>query len=249
MDIQFKLENFEGPLDLLLHLIEKNKVDIYDIPISELTDQYMNYISEIKNRDMENMSEFLTMAATLLVIKSNMLLPKVSTNDEDDEVDPREELINKLIEYKKFKKVAEILDEKQQFCENYLFKVPDNELISKIRETQPKEISEILDGVDLNMLYQALQDVLKRQEVKRDKVRSGFNSVQRDLFTIEDKIQYITDLLFLKKEFKFVDAFKRDASKSEIVVTFLAVLELIKIKKINVKQKNNFDDILISLVG
>lgn len=247
MDIEFKLEVFEGPLDLLFHLIEKNKIDIYDIPIGELTDQYMEYISDLKNRNMDNMSEFLIMAATLLEIKSKTLLPKPQTAKEDEE-DPREELVNKLLEYKKFKKIAEIFDEKQQFSEVYLFKSADSEIISKIKENTPKEIDEILNGVNLDMLYRALQDVLKRQDIRKDKIRSGFNSVSRDLFTINDKIQYISDLLFLKKEFKFREAFKKDASKSEVVVTFLAVLELIKIKKISVTQKNNFDEIYISAV-
>ncbi len=246
MDIEFKLETFEGPLDLLFHLIEKNKIDIYDIPIGEITNQYMMYISDLSNKDMDNMSEFLLMAATLIEIKSNMLLPKVPLSDDEEENDPREELVRKLIEYKKVKMAAEIFDEKQQFAEVYLFKAPDSEIIDKIRENQPKEISEILDGIDLVMLYQAFRDVLKRQDIKKDKIRGGFNSVKRDLFTVEDKIQYISDLLFLKKEFKFSDAFKKDASKQEIVTTFLAVLELIKIKKIIVKQNNNFDDIFIS---
>ncbi len=246
MDIEFKLETFEGPLDLLFHLIEKNKIDIYDIPIGEITNQYMMYISDLSNKNMDNMSEFLLMAATLIEIKSNMLLPKVPLSDDEEENDPREELVRKLIEYKKVKMAAEIFDEKQQFAEVYLFKAPDSEIIDKIRENQPKEISEILDGIDLVMLYQAFRDVLKRQDIKKDKIRGGFNSVKRDLFTVEDKIQYISDLLFLKKEFKFSDAFKKDASKQEIVTTFLAVLELIKIKKIIVKQNNNFDDIFIS---
>ncbi len=247
MNIEFKLEVFEGPLDLLFHLIEKNKIDIYDIPIGELTDQYMEYISDFKNKTMDNMSEFLIMAATLLEIKSKTLLPKTQTAKEDEE-DPREELVNKLIEYKKFKKIAEIFDEKQQFSEVYLFKDADDKIISKIKENTPKEIDEILNGVNLDMLYRALKDVLKRQDIRKDKIRSGFNSVSRDLFTISDKISYISDLLFLKKQFKFHEAFKKDASKSEVVVTFLAVLELIKTKKISVTQKNNFDEIYISAI-
>jgi len=245
MDIEFKLEAFEGPMELLFHLIEKNKIDIYDIPISELTEQYMAYISDFSNRDMENMSEFLVMAATLIEIKSNMLLPKTVAEEDDDGTDPREELVKRLIEYKKAKKAAEIFYEKQHSAETYIFKTPDYDIISKARKERPLEISEILYGVDLIMLYQAFRDVLKRQDVKKDKIRSGFNSVNRDLFTVEDKIQYISDLLFLRKEVRFSDVFKKDVSKSEVVVTFLAVLELIKINKVFVKQNNNFDDIFI----
>ncbi len=239
MNIEFKLEAFEGPMELLLHLIEKNKIDIYDIPIKELTEQYMAYISDFSKRDMENMSEFLVMAATLIEIKSNMLLPKSAPKDDEDETDPREELVRRLIEYKKAKKAAEFFYETQKSAEVYIFKKPDTDIILKAREASPPEISEILDGVDLAMLYEAFRDVLKRQDVKRDKIRGGFNSVNRDLFTVEDKIQYISDLLFLKKEIKFSEAFKKNVSKPEVVVTFLAVLELIKIKKVFVKQYNN----------
>ncbi len=247
MDVNFKLEVFEGPLDLLFHLIEKNKIDIYDIPIGSVTEQYMEYISEIKNKSMENMSEFLVMAATLLEIKSNMLLPKTSVLEEEDS-DPRDDLVNRLIEYKKFKKASEMFNEKQFFGEAYIFKTPDEDIMARIKEKQPIEIFEILDGVTLAVLYDAFREVLKRQDIKRDKIRSGFNSVTRDLFTVEDKIRHISDLLFLKSEFRFEEAFKNDASKSEIVVTFLAVLELIKIKKISIRQESNFDDIFIMAV-
>lgn len=248
MDIEFKLEAFEGPMELLLHLIEKNKIDIYDIPIGEITEQYMSYISDFSNRDMENMSEFLVMAATLIEIKSNMLLPKTVSAEEDDGTDPREELVRRIIEYKKAKRAAEIFYERQESAETYLFKTPDYGIISKARKSMPMKISEILDGVDLEMLYQAFRDVIKRQDIKRDKIRGGFNSVGRDLFTVEDKIQYISDLLFLKREIIFTEVFKKNVSRSEVVVTFLAVLELIKIKKVFVRQNNNFDDIFISAV-
>jgi len=245
MEVNFKLEGFEGPLDLLFHLIEKNKINIYDIPIGEVTDQYLAYIADIKNKNMDNMSEFLIMAATLLEIKSNMLLPK-KTDDQEEEEDPRAELVNRLIEYKKFKKVAEVFDERQNFGDVYIFKKPDDVIIEKIKEKQPPEISDILDGVTLSALYDTFRDVLRRQDKKRDKLRSSFNSVERDLFTVEDKIQYISHLLFLKNEFKFAEALRKDSPKSEVVVTFLAVLELIKIKKISIKQKCNFDDIFIT---
>lgn len=248
MDIEFKLEAFEGPMELLLHLIEKNKIDIYDIPIGEITEQYMSYISDFSNRDMENMSEFLVMAATLIEIKSNMLLPKTVSAEEDDGTDPREELVRRIIEYKKAKRAAGIFYERQESAETYLFKTPDYGIISKVRKSMPMKISEILDGVDLEMLYQAFRDVIKRQDIKRDKIRGGFNSVGRDLFTVEDKIQYISDLLFLKREIIFTEVFKKNVSRSEVVVTFLAVLELIKIKKVFVRQNNNFDDIFISAV-
>ena len=188
------------------------------------------------------------MAATLIEIKSNMLLPKTVSAEEDDGTDPREELVRRIIEYKKAKRAAEIFYERQESAETYLFKTPDYGIISKVRKSMPMKISEILDGVDLEMLYQAFRDVIKRQDIKRDKIRGGFNSVGRDLFTVEDKIQYISDLLFLKREIIFTEVFKKNVSRSEVVVTFLAVLELIKIKKVFVRQNNNFDDIFISAV-
>lgn len=247
MDIEFKINGFEGPLDLLFHLIEKNKIDIYDIPIKELTDQYMEYISDFSNRNMENMSEFLVMAATLIEIKSSMLLPKLKTDDsEEEEEDPREELVRKLVEYKKIKAAAEIFNERQKSVKDYIFKNPDTKLIEKIIEGGAKEISEILDGADLVMLYKTFKDVLKRQDKRRDRIREGFDSIKRDLFTVEDKIQYISDLVFIRKKFRFSEILKKSVSRSEAVVTFLAVLELIKIRKILVKQDNNFEDILIS---
>jgi len=245
MNVEFKLEAFEGPLDLLLHLIDKNKIDIYDIPVGELTEQYISYISDMKNRNMENMSEFIVMAATLVEIKTNMLLPKVI--DEEEETDPREELVNRLEEYKRFKKAAEILGENQRFGEAYIFKGPDLKIMSEFKNKK-KDISEIIGEADISALYQAFLEVLKRREIRRDNIRSGFDSVERDLFTIEDKIQYISDLIFLRKKFRFVEAFKENVSRQEIVITFLAVLELIKVKRISVTQEKNFDDIFISAV-
>lgn len=242
--INVKLESFEGPFDLLFHLIEKNKIDIYDIPIAELTDQYMEYIYSFDKGDMESISEFILMSATLIEIKSKMLLPSLKT--EDNEEDPRDELVLRLIEYKKYKRISEILNEKQSIAGKEYFKNPDKSLFEIIKEKRNKNIDDILNGADIEMLFKAFEDVLKRQEIKTDKVRSKFNSVPKDLFTIKDKIQYIEDLLKINNEISFNKIFRKNSPKTEKIVTFLALLELIKLKKIHIKQKYIFDEIIIS---
>ena len=246
MDINIKLDAFEGPMELLLHLISKNKMNIYDIPIAELTDQYLSCIDTLDPNSMESMSEFLVMAATLIEIKSRMLLPRPEDDEEEEEGDPREALVNRLIEYKRFKEMAGELDERQKDAGYSYYKLPDKELIDKIRKDVPKSIDDILYGADMDMLMDAFKEVLRRREVRTDKVRAGFNSVTREIFTIEDKIKHITNLLTLNSRITFRSVFRRKASKNEIVVTFLAMLELIKIKKIYIQQDHLFDEIVIS---
>lgn len=244
-DLNVKLESYEGPFDVLFRLIEKNKIDIYDIPISQLTDQYMEFIQSMETDDMDSMSEFIVMAAALLEIKSKMLLPKEEKEDKEEE-DPREELVRRLLEYKRFKKAAEILHEKDKTAGTSFFKEADKTILSEIKDIVPKDINEILNGADLNMLYAAFEEVLKRREDKRDKIRSGFNSVKKAVFSINDKISYITDLLIVNNRLSFKDIFRTDTTRAEVVVTFLAMLELIKIRKINVKQDSVFDEIIIT---
>ena len=244
MEINFKLDAFEGPMELLLHLIAKNKMNIYDIPIAELTDQYLEYIDMLDLTSMESMSEFIVMASTLLEIKSRMLLPKETEEEED--IDPREALINRLIEYKRFKDMADELNFRQKYAGYSYYKLPDKELIEKLRKDAPKSIDDILYGANMEMLAAAFEDVLRRQEIKTDKVRAGFNSVTREIFTIEDKKKHIANLLALNAQITFKSIFRKKASKNEIVVTFLAMLELIKIKEIFIKQEGLFDEIFIT---
>lgn len=245
MELNIKLDSFEGPMDLLYSLIIKNKIDIYDIPIAEITDQYIHYVNEMEKANMDNISEFVVMAATLIEIKSKMLLPK-ELDENDEEIDPRAELVQRLVEYKKFKKLAVEFDSKQKSTGFSFYKKEDSNIISQVRKSVPKEISDILKGADMDMLFNAFKEVLRRQEVKTDKVRSGFNSVKREEFSIEDRIQYIKNLLILNDTVKFFDIFSDSCSKNEIIVTFLAMLELIKIKMIYIKQENLFDDIVIA---
>ncbi|NLK97973.1 MAG: segregation/condensation protein A [Epulopiscium sp.] len=245
MSITVKLEAFEGPFDLLFHLIEKNKINIYDIPISLIADQFIEYIDAMQERNMENISEFLVMAATLLEIKSKMLLPSPKKEEEEEE-DPREELVNKLLEYKKIKHFSEELKIRQIEAQKVFYRnstLPQH--IKDILQDTPVDISEVLDGVTLQNMFSIFQDLLKRKEKKVDTIRSGFKSVQRDIYKIEDKITYILDLLVIYPVIHFHELFYEDSDKMEIVVTFLALLELIRSKQVKIEQKNPFKDILI----
>lgn len=242
-EINVKLEVFEGPMELLYHLIEKNEIDIYDIPIAELANQYIDYIQRFPY-DMDSMSSFLVMASSLLEIKSKLLLPSLKT-EEDEETDPREELVKKLLEYKRFKEISEILKSRFLSEGNLIFKETDEE-IKNIIGLKSINTEEILDGVSMDTLYRIFEDVLSRKELKVDKIRSSFGSIKRDSYTIEEKIQTIQNMLYKKKKFEFREIFKNDTEKMEVVVTFLALLELIKQKEVKVNQDKTFDKIFIS---
>ncbi len=246
-DITVKLEAFEGPLDLLYHLIEKNEIDIYDIPISMITEQYLAYLQEAKERDMENMSEFLLMAATLLEIKSRMLLPNPK-KEEEEEKDPRDELVTRLIEYKRFKEVTGEFKLRQEKAALILYKEADD-TFRLFREEEEESLEEYLDGITIDDIFRAFEDVMKRREGKIDKIRSGFREVSRDLYTIDEKISYISDLLILNPKVRFSSIFRSDSRKMEVVVTFLALLELIKMKRVKIAQDKNFDEITIMNSG
>lgn len=245
MDMEIKLEKFEGPMDLLYSLIVKNKIDIYDIPIALITKQYLEYINAMGKYNMENISEFLIMGATLVELKSRMLLPK-EVDENNEEIDPREDLVRRLIEYKKFKGIAEKFGEKQKEAGYTYYKKEDSKLLKEIKKDVPKEISDILNGATGELLFKAFQEVLRRQELKTDKIRSGFNSVKRDEFTLEEKVEQIINIIRSRKKVSFFDMFSDHSSKNEVVTTFLAMLQLIKEKKIYITQENIFDDITIS---
>ena len=178
MAIDVKLSVFEGPLDLLLHLIDKNKVDIYDIPIGEITDQYMEYLHEMESEDLGMMSEFLVMAATLLEIKCRMLLPK-ETDEEGEEEDPREELVQKLLEYKMYKALSYDLRDRMEDEKGVYFgkaRIP-----AEVLKYRPKaDPEELLYGVTLEKLNQVFRETLRRQENKLDPIRSRFGRIEKD---------------------------------------------------------------------
>ncbi len=244
MALSVKLEVFEGPLDLLLHLIEKNKIDIYDIPIVVITEQYLDYIRQMETEDMNVMSEFLVMAATLLDIKCRMLLPK-EVNEEGEEEDPRAELVQKLLEYKMYKYMAFELRDKQVDAAKSWYKKPM--LPKEVEDYRyPIDYEELIGDVNLAKLHDIFKSVIKRQEDKIDPIRSKFGKIERDEINLEEKQLYIEEYVKNHKRFSFRKLLERQGSKMEIIVTFLAVLEMMKQGIIVIEQEDTFADIMIT---
>ena len=239
-----RLEAFEGPFDLLYHLIEKNQIDIYNIPIAQLTDQYLDFIHRAPEPSMESMSQFLVMASTLLEIKSKLLLPKPPSQPEEEEEDPREALVAKLLEYKKYKEITQTLQKCEEESALMLYR-KDQARPVPWEIPQAPAIEEVLEGVTMEDIRKAFREVLRRREGKIDKVRSGFSRVRKDIFTIEEKMQTIQDLLAVYPKVSFSSIFQSDVTKLEVVVTFLALLELIKTKKALLEQSGLFGEIIV----
>ena len=247
MAIPVKLEAFEGPLDLLLHLIEKNKVDIYDIPIVEITNQYLDYIKAMQDADMNVMSEFLVMAATLVDIKCRMLLPK-EVNEDGEEEDPRAELVQKLLEYKMYKYMSFELKDMQLESGFSLCKketLPDE--VKNFRN--PIDYTELIGDMNLNKLHEIFNFMMQRKEDKIDPIRSQFGNVEKEEVDMEAKAAYIEMYVAAHKSFSFKNLLEKQHSKVEIIVTFLVILELMKIGKITIVQEDLFDDIKITAVA
>lgn len=246
IELEVKLDAFEGPLDLLLHLIEKNKVDIYDIPIVEITEQYLDCVSKMPKDDLDLASEFLVMAATLIDIKSRMLLPK-EVDENGEEIDPRAELVEKLIEYKMYKYAAGELRDMQVYAGKSLYKDPT--VPEEVKKYEPPvDLDKLLSDVDLSKLNDIFQMVLKRQMDKIDPVRSKFGKIEMEEVSLPDKMDFVTDALKKRKRCSFKQLLEQQSSKMEVIVSFLAVLELIKIGKIEVHQEKTFDDIYIDSI-
>ena len=243
MGISYKLENFEGPLDLLLHLIEKNKVNIYDIPIVTITEQYLDYVSHMETEDLNVVSEFLVMAATLIDIKSRMLLPR-EVNEDGEEEDPRAELVARLLEYKYYKYMAFELKEKEVGADRLLFKGPT--VPPEVAKYEPPvDLDGLLDGLTLAKLQEIFKSVMKRTEDRIDPVRSRFGNITKEPVSLEDKITSVLQYARIHSRFSFRGMLEKQADKTEVVVTFLALLELMKIGKIHLTQEHLFDDMLI----
>lgn len=243
MAIPVKLEGFEGPLDLLLHLIEKNKIDIYDIPIVEITEQYLDYIKKIQTRDMNVMSEFLVMAATLIDIKCKMLLP-VEVNEEGVEEDPRAELVQKLLEYKMYKYMSiEFRDRQVDASRNmYREKCLPEEILDY---RQPIDYEKLLGDMNLNKLHEIFKSIVRKQEDKIDPIRSQYGNIEKEEVDMDVKTLYVEAYAREHKVFSFRKLLEKQSSKMEVIVTFLIILELMKVGKINISQEKIFDDILI----
>ncbi len=243
MELTVKLEAFEGPLDLLLHLLEKNKVNIYDIPIVEITNQYLDYIRQMQRQDLNVMSEFLVMAATLLSIKSRMLLPK-ETNADGEEEDPRASLVQQLLEYKMYKSMSYELKDRQVDAKRVFFKLPTvpPEILAY---EPPVDITELMSGLTLQKLNHIFQSVMRRQENKIDRVRAGFGRIEKEEVSLPEKIAYLEQYASSHRFFSFRRLLERQHSKMEVVVSFLAILEFMKMGKITIVQEALFDDIKI----
>lgn len=245
MAISVKLEVFEGPLDLLLHLIDKNKIDIYDIPITLITEQYLDYIRQMESEDMNVMSEFLVMAATLLDIKCRMLLP-VEVNEEGEEEDPRAELVQKLLEYKIYKYMSYELKDLHMSAAKAYYREP--RLPKEIEEYRPPvNYEELIGEATLVRLNEMFRFMLKRQEEKIDPVRSSFGKIEKDEIDLDRKQIYLQNYLLKHRYCSFMELLEQQNSKMEIIVTFLLVLEMMKIGKIMISQEDLFGDIQITV--
>jgi segregation and condensation protein A len=226
---------FEGPLDLLLYLVKKDHLNIYDIPIAKVTQQYLEYINFMQLLDLNIVGDFLVMAATLMQIKSKMLLPAEELAAQEEE-DPRAELVKKLLEYEKFKQIAESLKERET-SQQEVFKRPKAESPQGIPDSQDKE--EVYFEASIFDLISAFSRALK------DVPREVFYEVVKDQFTVEQKVHDILHLLLVESEIKLSALFVKSKSKTEIIVIFLAILELAKMKEIIARQDAAFEDIII----
>jgi segregation and condensation protein A len=246
MQYNVKIDAFEGPLDLLLHLINRLEIDIYDIPVSEITEQYLFYIHTMKELQLDVASEYLVMAATLLAIKSKMLLPKQDEEILDEnfememEADPREELVERLIEYRKYKEVASELKTLEEDRNLIFTKAPSDlsNLISKQKQEPPKELN-----VSLYDMLGAFQKLLRRKKLQSPlatKIAKQEVPIQTRMSEILSELKQISGRKSFDELFPYPD-------RGHIVVTFLAILELMKQQAIEVEQEQNFADIFVSL--
>ena len=225
-----KLDVFEGPLDLLLFLIKRDKIDIYDIPIAHVTKQYLEYIELMKELNLEIAGEFIVMAATLMRIKVRMLLPK--TQDEEEEEDPREELVSALLEYRKFKEAAQILKGKEAE-QSLWFPRSDFTFLDRLPEDQ------ILVEASLPDLIFAFKRILDSHP------KETFHTIDYPKVNVEERIEYVLNCLAQKDGVVFTELFSDTPIKLVIVVTFMAVLELIRLQKIYIRQTKHFAEIWV----
>ena len=239
-DYKVKLEVFEGPLDLLLYLIKKEEGDIYDIPIERITNQYMEYLTLMQMLNLEVAGEFLVMAATLMYIKSRMLLPadqQVTDTETEEGEDPRWELIRQLVEYKKFKDAGLQLGQREEQQAN-IFSRGSPDAGTEVDKDIPLAEVSIFD------LINAFNEVLKKASARED-----FREIIEERFTVSDKIEEILYTLRDRSEMIFSELFATASSRAEVVVTFLALLELIRLKRLKVVQVEAFGEIQVLKVA
>ena len=238
MELDFKINDFEGPLDLLLHLIKESKMDIMNIEIEEITNQYVDFIHKSEKMNLEVSSEYLVLASELLEIKSKMLLPRNNVEEEEEEVDPREELVSRLLEYQAYKDITHLLQEKELLRKDIYTKTPEN--INQYME----EVHEIHSDVTLDDLVKALQSYYQRKiDNKPLDTKVTVNEI-----TVSSRRHDIKRLLKKKKRISFFELFPV-ISREYIVATFLAILEMAKNKELVIRQENNFEDIVCEVTS
>ena len=231
---QVRIENFEGPLDLLLHLIKKNEINIYDIPVAMIAQQYLEYLEAMEELNLNVAGDFLVMAATLLQIKSKMLLPVDETADDDEDgPDPREELVRRLLEYKAFKEAARQLDDQEKIWRE-IFRREQAPLVEEVEEELPLENVSLFDLVD------ALKEVLERNP------NSRLIEIVPDNLTVRERMNLILETLEGKDSVSFAALFEGSGHRMVVVVTFLALLELMRLRVARVFQAETFGPILVS---
>ena len=233
MHYEVKINEFEGPLDLLLHLIKKSNIDIYDISLEEITNQYLDYINSMKKLNLDIASEYLIMASELLEYKSKSLLPKKETEIDEYEEDPKEELIKKLVDYKKYKEITSTFKELENIRSDIYTKTPSN-----ISEYGEKEVNS--DNVTIDDLINAFKKFMDRKEFEKP-IHTKITTKE---LSVSERMVGIRNILKSRKSVNFVDLFD-NYNKSYVVVTFLSILEMSKNKEIVIIQDNNFSNIMI----
>ncbi len=231
--LELKLTNFSGPLDLLLALVKENKIEIKDIFVSQVTEQFLQYMSQLSELDVDQASEYMTMSATLLEIKSRALLPVLPGLEEDEE-SPEKVLIRQLEEYKLFKEIVSELKEQENV--DRFYREPDKNV--------GKEVTVVKDNLSVDGFMQAFQKFLMKLQVKTQ-AENVSRAITKESFSVPQKMSYIREILLVEDKFRFVELFEEDASRNEIVTTFLAVLELLKLQIIKVNQASLFEEIYI----
>ena len=235
MSYQIKLDKFEGPFDLLLHLIKKDEINIYDIPVAKITEEYLEYIRLMQTMNLEVTGEFLVVAGSLLYIKSRLLLPSLSDSEDeggvkDEDDDPRKELVRQLLEYKRFKEAAKLLA---------IHEIKQKDIFCRVNETEPSAEPEQMLEVSLFELIDAFKKVLcsvKKQQTKE---------IIQEEVSVEDKIKEILAKIKDKDYIDFHQAFSETSTKMALIATFLALLELMRLKEIKIRQTKLFSEIRI----
>lgn len=236
-----KISAFEGPMDLLLHLIDKNKIDIYDIPIAEITDQYMEYLEGAEEVDPDFLSEFLVMAATLLDIKAKMLIPAPEDEEEEAE-DPRAELVQKLLEYKLFKYMSIELKDREINASKVLYKDPSipEDVAGYVA---PVDYDELLNDITLAKLEAIFKEVMARNAAAINEEAARYGRIKRDEVSLPERIDSVREHMKKNKKTGFRALIEKQVTRDNIIVTFLAVLELMKTGEIYAKQSDDESDI------